>query len=39
MRLAAASYERYELRRYRIRKLSGERTLRVEPYDHGDVGW
>lgn len=39
MRLAAASYERYELRRYRIRKLRGERALRVEPYDQGDVGW
>lgn len=39
MRLAAASYERYELRRYRLRKLRGERALRVEPYDRGDVGW
>lgn len=39
MRLAAASYERYELRRYRLSKLKGERTLRVELYDSGDVGW
>ncbi|EKM54270.1 uncharacterized protein PHACADRAFT_258014 [Phanerochaete carnosa HHB-10118-sp] len=39
MRLAAASYERYELRRYRISKVKGERALSVEPYDGGDVGW
>ncbi|GJE94969.1 hypothetical protein PsYK624_111460 [Phanerochaete sordida] len=39
MRLAAASYERYELRRYRLSKIPGERTLRVAPYDGGDVGW
>ncbi|KAI0696726.1 hypothetical protein BC835DRAFT_1405888 [Cytidiella melzeri] len=39
MRLAAASYERYELARYRLKKVKGERELRVEPYDNGDVGW
>lgn len=39
MRLAAASYERYELRRYRIRKIRDDPVLRVEPYDSGDVGW
>ena len=39
MRLAAASYERYELARYRLRKVKGESVLRVEPYDSGDVGW
>ncbi|KAI0743601.1 hypothetical protein C8Q80DRAFT_1220556 [Daedaleopsis nitida] len=39
MRLAAASYERYDLERYRLRKLKGERHLRVEAYDGGDVGW
>ncbi|KAI0341924.1 hypothetical protein BDW22DRAFT_218789 [Trametopsis cervina] len=39
MRLAAASYERYELARYRLKKVHGERELRVEPYDSGDVGW
>ncbi|KAI9068266.1 hypothetical protein FKP32DRAFT_1672352 [Trametes sanguinea] len=39
MRLAAASYERYELERHRLRKVKGETRLRVEPYDGGDVGW
>lgn len=39
MRLAAASYERYELERYRLRKAKGERRLRVEAYDGGDVGF
>ncbi|CDO69370.1 hypothetical protein BN946_scf184961.g12 [Trametes cinnabarina] len=39
MRLAAASYERYELERYRLQKVKGETRLRVEPYDGGDVGW
>ncbi|KAI0645538.1 hypothetical protein C8Q79DRAFT_1010482 [Trametes meyenii] len=39
MRLAAASYERYELERYRLRKVKGETRLHVEPYDGGDVGW
>ncbi|RPD78049.1 hypothetical protein L226DRAFT_550950 [Lentinus tigrinus ALCF2SS1-7] len=39
MRLAAASYERYELERYRLQKVKGERRVRVQPYDGGDVGW
>ncbi|KAH9847143.1 hypothetical protein C2E23DRAFT_863518 [Lenzites betulinus] len=39
MRLAAASYERYELERHRLRKVKGETRLRIEPYDGGDVGW
>lgn len=39
MRLAAVSYERYELRRYRLSKVWGERNIRVQPYDGGSVGW
>ena len=39
MRLAAASYERYDLERYRLRKVRGETGGRVEAYDGGDVGW
>jgi hypothetical protein len=39
MRLAAASYERYELARYRLLKVRGQTGLEVEPYDSGDVGW
>ncbi|KAI0769781.1 hypothetical protein BD413DRAFT_613796 [Trametes elegans] len=39
MRLAAASYERYELNRLRLKKIKGETRLRIEPYDGGDVGW
>ncbi|KZT10633.1 uncharacterized protein LAESUDRAFT_720985 [Laetiporus sulphureus 93-53] len=33
MRLAAASYEHYELKRYWLRKTKGERGLTVRPYD------
>ena len=39
MRLAIASYERYDLERYRLRKMRGETGVRVEAYDGGDVGW
>jgi len=39
MRLAAASYERYELLRYRLIKTKGEAGLHLAPYDQGDVGW
>ena len=39
MRLATASYERYDLERYRLRKVRGETGVRVEAYDRGDVGW
>ncbi|EJF65267.1 hypothetical protein DICSQDRAFT_177888 [Dichomitus squalens LYAD-421 SS1] len=39
MRLAAASYERYELERYRLKKVKGEPRVHVEPYDGGDVGF
>ena len=39
MRLAAASYERYELNRYRLSKRKGETTLKITPFDSGDVGW
>ena len=39
MRLAIASYERYDLERYRLRKVRGETGVRVEAYDGGDVGW
>ena len=39
MRLAIASYERYDLERCRLRKMRGETGVRVEGYDGGDVGW
>ncbi|OCH93082.1 hypothetical protein OBBRIDRAFT_370584 [Obba rivulosa] len=35
MRLAAASYERYDLERYRLCKVRGERGVKVLPYDKG----
>ncbi|OBZ68182.1 hypothetical protein A0H81_11984 [Grifola frondosa] len=37
MRLAASSYERYELERYRLSKVRGETGVHVEPYDGGSV--
>lgn len=37
MRLAAASYERYELERYRLCKVAGESTLQVLPFGDGVV--
>lgn len=39
MRLAAASYERYDLERHRLYKVRGERNIRVDSYDGGDIGW
>ncbi|TCD64163.1 hypothetical protein EIP91_004476 [Steccherinum ochraceum] len=39
MRLAVASYDRYELGRYRLSKVKGETSVFVTPYDSGDVGW
>ncbi|KAI0793230.1 hypothetical protein C8Q75DRAFT_550689 [Abortiporus biennis] len=39
MKLAAASYERYELQRFKLAKVKGETTLQISPYDRGDVGW
>ncbi|KAI0311984.1 hypothetical protein OF83DRAFT_1148272 [Amylostereum chailletii] len=39
MRLAAASYERYDLERYRLVKPRGQRGVTVEPYLGGEVGW
>ena len=39
MRLAAGAYESYELERWCLRKIKGERGLRVERYESGEVGW
>jgi len=39
MRLAAASYERYELQRFRLSKPKGETGLKIDAYDSGDIGW
>ncbi|VDB95961.1 unnamed protein product [Peniophora sp. CBMAI 1063] len=39
MRLAAASYERYDLERWRLVKERGERGVKVQEYTGGDVGW
>ena len=38
-RLAAASFERWNLERYVIRKVKGETGITVEPYTSGDIGW
>jgi hypothetical protein len=38
MRLAAASYEMYDLERYTLRKVAGERGLRIEEWSGTDVG-
>ena len=39
MRLAAAAYEFYDLERWRLQKVRGERGLRIERYVDGEVGW
>jgi len=39
MRLAVASYERYDLERYCLRKERGSRGVTVVPYTGGEVGW
>jgi hypothetical protein len=38
MRVAAASYERYELDRWTLRKTVGSRRLEVLPYSEGTAG-
>lgn len=39
MRLAAESYEMYDLERYRLVKLRGTTGVSILQYDGGDVGW
>ena len=39
MKLAAQSYERYDLERWVLRKVAGEAELQLEKYTGGDVGW
>lgn len=39
MRLAADSYEVYNLERHVLRKVAGSTFVTVEPYTGGDVGW
>ncbi|KDQ57612.1 hypothetical protein JAAARDRAFT_58200 [Jaapia argillacea MUCL 33604] len=39
MRLAATSYEMYDLERYTLKKVRGEEGLRVESFHGGEVGW
>ncbi|KAJ7680311.1 hypothetical protein DFH06DRAFT_973162 [Mycena polygramma] len=39
MRLAADSYEVYDLERYVLRKAPGNTGVTVEPFTGGDVGW
>ncbi|EIW83026.1 hypothetical protein CONPUDRAFT_101544 [Coniophora puteana RWD-64-598 SS2] len=39
MRLAANSYEVYQLERYKLTKAKGTRHLAVEPFDGEEVGW
>ncbi|KAJ7901819.1 hypothetical protein B0H14DRAFT_3723415 [Mycena olivaceomarginata] len=39
MKLAAASYEVYDLERHVLRKVAGSTGVTVEPFTGGDVGW
>jgi len=39
MKLAAESYEIYDLERYVLRKAAGEYGVTIEPFSGGDVGW
>jgi hypothetical protein len=39
MKLAAASYEEYELQRHVLRKVKGETFVTVEEFVGGNVGW
>jgi hypothetical protein len=39
MKLAQASFERYELERHVLRKVKGEMGVRVEEWGGGEVGW
>jgi hypothetical protein len=39
MKLAAQSYDMYDLERYRLVKVAGQTHVNVEQYQHGEVGW
>ncbi|KAJ7594140.1 hypothetical protein C8J56DRAFT_926073 [Mycena floridula] len=39
MKLAAVSYEIYDLERLVLRKVAGETGVTIEPFSGGDVGW
>jgi hypothetical protein len=39
MKLAKASFERYDLERHVLRKVKGETVVRVEEWTGGEVGW
>ncbi|EIN11983.1 hypothetical protein PUNSTDRAFT_111968 [Punctularia strigosozonata HHB-11173 SS5] len=39
MKLAAQSYELYDLERYRLKKIAGQKHVIVESYVYGEVGW
>lgn len=39
MKLAAKSYEIYELERYVLSKVAGEAGVSIKSYVGGDVGW
>lgn len=39
MKLSAASFEKYVLERYRLRKSKGQTHVTVESYEGGEVGW
>ncbi|KAJ6499311.1 hypothetical protein C8R45DRAFT_1127055 [Mycena sanguinolenta] len=39
MRLAAASYEVYDLERYILRKVAGSTNVSIEAFTGGEVGW
>ena len=39
MRLAAASYDTYDLERHTLRKARGSRGVSIEPFTGGAVGW
>jgi hypothetical protein len=39
MRLAAESYEVYDLERHVLRKRKGETSVQIEPFTGGEVGW
>lgn len=39
MKLAAASYEVYDLERYRLMKVKGEKSILVEEFGGGECGW
>lgn len=39
MRLAAVSYEIYDLERYRLSKVKGEKGILVEEFSGEECGW